>query len=475
MVFSSLEFLFLFLPIFLLIYFLIPSRFRNLILFAGSVVFYSMGTLEKPVYILLIVGSMLVNYLVALGMARFDKCKKLFFILGVIYNFAWLFVFKYSDFMFSGVNEFIAAFLPKVEFRFKMLGLLLPIGISFYTFQSVSYIADVYKGKCEAERSFINLGAYICMFPQLIAGPIVTYASVREQLHAERKFSLVDFSEGIKTFVFGLGLKVILANQLGNLWSTLSTIGYESVSTPLAWLGLIAYTFQIYFDFYGYSLMALGLGKIIGFNFPDNFNHPYISCSMTEFWRRWHITLGSWFREYVYIPLGGSRVSKPRMIFNLFVVWIFTGLWHGASLNFVLWGLVLFLFIMIEKLFLKKYLDKYKWFGHIYMIILIPLSWALFAITDFSQLAVFFGRLFPFITSAESQQLVIYRYDFIKYAKEFGMLLVAGVFFSTEFPYKLLKKYKDSIFETVFLLAAFYIAVYCMYKGLNDPFLYFRF
>ena len=475
MVFSSLEFLFLFLPIFLLVYFLIPSRFRNVILFVGSVVFYSVGTLEKPVYILLIVGSMLVNYLVALGMARFDKCRKLLFALGVIYNFAWLFVFKYSDFIFSGVNEFIAAFLPKVEFRFKMLGLLLPIGISFYTFQSVSYIADVYKGKCEAERSFINLGAYICMFPQLIAGPIVTYTSVREQMHAERKFSLSDFSEGTKTFVLGLGLKVILANQLGNLWSTLSTIGYESVSTPLAWLGLIAYTFQIYFDFFGYSLMAMGLGKILGFDLPENFNHPYISRSMTEFWRRWHITLGSWFREYVYIPLGGSRVSKPRMIFNLFVVWVFTGLWHGASLNFVLWGLVLFLFIMIEKLFLKKYLDKYKWFGHIYMIILIPLSWALFAITDFSQLAEFFGRLFPVMASAESQQLVIFRYDFIKYAKEFGMLLIAGVFFATELPYKLLKKYKDSIFETVFLLAVFYVAVYCMYKGLNDPFLYFRF
>ena len=475
MVFSSLEFLFLFLPIFLLIYFLIPSRFRNIILFVGSIVFYSMGTLEKPVYILLIVGSMLVNYLVALGMARFDKFRKPLFVLGVIYNFAWLFLFKYSDFMFSGVNEFIAAFLPKVEFRFAMLELLLPIGISFYTFQSVSYIADVYKGKCEAERSFINLGAYICMFPQLIAGPIVTYASVREQMHAERKFSLSDFGEGTKTFVLGLGLKVILANQLGNLWSTLSTIGYESVSTPLAWLGLIAYTFQIYFDFFGYSLMAMGLGKMLGFDLPENFNHPYISRSMTEFWRRWHMTLGSWFREYVYIPLGGSRVSKPRMIFNLFVVWVFTGLWHGASLNFVLWGLILFVFIMIEKLFLKNILDKYKWLGHIYMIILIPLSWALFAITDFSQLAVFFGRLFPFMASAGSQQLVIYRYDFIKYAKEFGMLLIAGVFFSTELPYKLLKKYKDSIFETVFLLVVFYIAVYCMYKGLNDPFLYFRF
>ncbi len=475
MVFSSLEFLFLFLPVFLLVYFLIPSKFRNVILFVGSVIFYAVGTLERPIYILLIVGSIFVNYLTALGISHYEKYKKPLFIIGIIYNFAWLFVFKYSDFLFSGVNELIAAVLPKVEFRFGMLELLLPIGISFYTFQSVSYIADVYKGKCEAERSFINLGAYICMFPQLIAGPIVTYDSVKEQLHAERNFSQAALSEGVRTFILGLGLKVIIANQLGNLWSTLSTIGYESVSTPLAWLGLIAYTFQIYFDFFGYSLMAIGLGKMLGFDLPENFNHPYISLSMTEFWRRWHITLGSWFREYVYIPLGGSRSSKPRMIFNLLVVWLFTGLWHGASLNFVLWGFVLFIFIMIEKLFLKNILDKYKWLGHIYMIILIPLSWALFAITDFSQLAVFFGRLFPFLASDESQQLVIYRYDFIKYAKEFGVLLIAGVFFSTEFPYKLLKKYKDTIFETVFLLVIFYIAVYCMYKGLNDPFLYFRF
>lgn len=475
MVFSSLEFLFLFLPVFLLIYFLMPVRFQNVILFVGSVIFYSIGTLECPVYILLIVGSIFVNYMTALGIMRFAKFKKLLFILGIIYNFAWLFVFKYSDFLFSGINALIAAILPKVEFRFGMLGLLLPIGISFYTFQGVSYIADVYNGKCKAERSFINFGAYICMFPQLIAGPIVTYDSVKEQLHADREFSLKHLSDGIKTFIFGLGLKVIIANQLGSLWSTLSNIGYESVSTPLAWLGLFAYTFQIYFDFFGYSLMALGLGKMLGFNLPENFNHPYISLSMTGFWRRWHITLGSWFREYVYIPLGGSRVGKTRMIFNLLVVWLFTGLWHGASLNFVLWGFVLFICIMIEKLYLKKYLDKYKWFGHIYMIILIPLSWALFAITDFSQLAVFFGRLFPFLSSEQSSQLVIYRYDFIKYAKEFGVLLIAAVFFSMEIPYKLLKRYKNTAFETAFLLAIFFAAVYCMYKGLNDPFLYFRF
>lgn len=471
MVFSSLEFIFIFLPAFLFIYFLMPFRFRNFILFIGSLIFYSVGTLEHPSYILLIVMSVLVNYLLALGISR-TKFKRLLLISGIIYNLGWLFVFKYSDFLFSGVNQALDAFFPQTGFRFGMLELLLPVGISFYTFQSISYIADVYKGTCTAEKSFINLGAYICMFPQLIAGPIVTYSSIREQLHTERRFSPEALSDGIKTFIFGLGLKVIIANQLGNLWTALSTIGYESISSPLAWMGLFAYSFQLYFDFFGYSLMAIGLGQIIGFDLPENFRHPYMSLSMTEFWRRWHITLGSWFREYVYIPLGGSRKGKPRLIFNLLAVWLLTGLWHGASLNFVLWGFVLFVFITIEKLWLKSILDTHKWLGHLYMLVLIPLSWALFAITDFSQLATFFGRLFPFFSSAPS---VIYRYDYIKYAKEFGVFLLVSLIFSTTLPYRLLNRYKNTIFETVFLLAVFYFAVYCMYKGLNDPFLYFRF
>ena len=465
MVFSSVLFLFYFLAPLIPLYFFVPQKYKNLLLFIASLFFYGWG---EPVYVFLMIFSAFFNYIIAFPINKYREKSRIPLIISCIVNLGMLGVFKYTDFLISTVNGLFRVNIP-------LANIALPIGISFYTFQALSYCIDVYRGKTKVQKSFVTFGMYLSFFPQLIAGPIVTYASVREQMHAERKFSLSDFGEGTKTFVLGLGLKVILANQLGNLWSTLSTIGYESVSTPLAWLGLIAYTFQIYFDFFGYSLMAMGLGKMLGFDLPENFNHPYISRSMTEFWRRWHMTLGSWFREYVYIPLGGSRVSKPRMIFNLFVVWVFTGLWHGASLNFVLWGLILFVFIMIEKLFLKNILDKYKWLGHIYMIILIPLSWALFAITDFSQLAVFFGRLFPFMASAGSQQLVIYRYDFIKYAKEFGMLLIAGVFFSTELPYKLLKKYKDSIFETVFLLVVFYIAVYCMYKGLNDPFLYFRF
>ncbi len=471
MVFSSLEFIFFFLPAFLLIYFITPWRLRNFVLFIGSMVFYSLGTLDQPEYILLLLLSITVNYSLARAMdGRRRGFRKFLLTIGLIYDFGWLFLFKYADFFLSGVNAVVQAAAPESS-GIQPLGLTLPIGISFYTFQIASYLIDVYRGKFPAERNFIDLGAYISMYPQLIAGPIVTYGQVLDKMK-KRTVSSRAVVSGLQVFIFGLGLKVLLANRVAGLWTALSTIGYESVSTPLAWLGLLGFTFQIYFDFFGYSLMAIGLGRMLGFQFPMNFRHPYLSLSMTEFWRRWHITLGAWFREYVYIPLGGSRRGTGRTIFNLLMVWLLTGLWHGAHLNFLIWGLIIFVFIAIEKLGLKSSLDRRPALGHIYMIFLIPITWAVFQITDLSQLGLFFSRLFPFLPG---ETAAVFAGDFSKYLSEYWYLLLACLLFCTRLPYRLFSKGHDSILGTIFLLAVFWGSVYCMYKGLNDPFLYFRF
>lgn len=471
MVFSSLEFIFIFLPIFLIVYFLAPPNFKNLTLFVGSLLFYAAGTLDHPFYILLIAASVLVNFLIANTLESRKKGRKGWFLLGIFYNFGWLFLFKYADFLFSGINTLFDTLLPQPPFRLPEVHLLLPAGISFYTFQAVSYLCDVYWEKCRAEKSFVKFGTYICMFPQLIAGPIVTYTSVKESLY-HRSCSMENLVHGIQLFIIGLGSKVLLANRIGALWTNLSTIGYDSISTPLAWMGLAAFTFQIYFDFLGYSLMAVGLGNMIGFQLPRNFNEPYRSLSMTEFWRRWHITLGAWFRDYIYIPLGGSRNGMIRTIFNLLIVWLFTGLWHGAGLNFLLWGFVLFLLIAIEKLGLKNILDRYPVIGHLYMTACIPLTWMLFAITDLKQLGIFIGRLFH---RKPLDGAVIFQHDYLKYGKEYGILLVVCILFCTGIPRILYSKIKDSPAEVIFLLAVFWASFYCLYIGLNDPFLYFRF
>lgn len=471
MVFSSLEFIFIFLPVFLLIYFLLPYRFKNNWLFIGSLVFYAYGALDNPLYILLMIGSILVNYLLGLAIQYFQQHRNLWLILGLIYNLGWLFVFKYSYFIFKSFNQIIAHIWPSSTFQLPLVNLLLPIGISFYTFQILSYLIDVYKGTIKAELSLVNLGAYLCMFPQLIAGPIVIYSPVSEQLRY-RKYRLSLFDNGLKDFAIGLGLKVLLANQIGNLWSDISAIGYDSISTPLAWMGIISFSLQIYFDFFGYSLMAVGLGKMLGFQLPQNFDHPYLSLSMTEFWRKWHMTLGGWFREYVYIPLGGNRRGTLLTVRNLLIVWLLTGLWHGASWNFVLWGFTLFLLLIIEKLGPQRFFEKYKFLGHIYMILCIPLTWLIFAITDFSQLSIYFSRLFPFFRNTT---VTVFKYDYLKYGKIYGMLLIVGIVFCTKVPGRAYKKVKNNIFGTAILLIVFWASIYCLYMGLNDPFLYFRF
>jgi alginate O-acetyltransferase complex protein AlgI len=309
------------------------------------------------------------------------------------------------------------------------------------------------------------------MFPQLIAGPIVKYETVAAQLR-NRTHSIKRVEGGLKTFTIGLGYKVLLANQIGGLWKKIGDIGYQSISTKLAWLGIIAFTFQIYFDFCGYSYMAIGLGRIMGFDIPQNFNHPYMSTTMGELWRRWHMTLGNWFKEYVYIPLGGNRVKTSLVVRNFFVVWLFTGVWHGASWNFVIWGMVLFGLIMLERFVIGDFLNKYKIVGHLYMFLVIPLTWLLFAITDFRQLGIYFSRLVPIFPV---KTYAVNSGDFAKFFRIYWKYFVAGTIFSTNIPEKIYKKIKDSYFIVILLLIVFWASVYCMYQGKDDPFLYYTF
>lgn len=473
MVFSSFEFLLWFLPFFLAIYYLTPKKYRNLCLFLFSLIFYAYGAMDQPQYILLILLSVAVNYVLGLLIEHSLSHRKLWLAAGLVYNFGILAIFKYLDFFIENINKALGLFAgsstePSAVFSLPLVNLILPIGISFYTFQIVSYLIDVYRKEVPAETNFINLGTYIIMFPQLIAGPIVKFSDIRKKLH-KRRFQKKIFIDGIKIFIIGLGLKVLLANRIGSLWQDVGSIGYDSISVPLAWMGIAAYSFQIYFDFWGYSLMAIGLGKMIGFSLPVNFNNPYTACSMTDFWRRWHITLGTWFREYVYIPLGGNRKGKFKTYRNLLIVWLLTGFWHGADWNFILWGLLLFVIISIEKMGLGRILEKYKFLGHLYMILLIPLSWLVFAVSDLSSMATYFCRLIGIGGTN------IYASDFIKYGKTYGILLLAGILFSTTIPQKIYGKIKNSVLIIPILAAIVAGTIYCLYMGLNDPFLYFRF
>lgn len=464
MVFSSLKFIFIFLPVFFSIYFVAPKQFKNTVLLIGSLCFYLIGSIHNPEHFAIFLISIIIDYIAALKIEKSKRYKKLILTATVVFHVISLSVFKYSGFALSEISQLI----PNWDFE---TNIVFPIGISFYTFQGLSYVIDVYRGKIKAENSLLNFAVYISMFEQLIAGPIVTYSQVENELQT-RKVSLSSSFKGIGLFIFGLGLKVLLANPLGKMWSQVETIGFESISTPLAWMAIVAFSFQLYFDFFGYSLMAMGLGKMLGFKLPKNFDHPYISLTMTEFWRRWHITLGSWFREYVYIPLGGNRKGKLIQFRNLLIVWLLTGIWHGAGYNFLLWGAVIFIIISLEKLFIGKHLNKYPVIGHLYMLFIIPLTWAIFAIDDMGQLAQFFMRLFPFFGQGVWS---VFRYDYIKYLKMYFPFYIAGFLFSTKFPYKQLKRIKSKTLIWAMLTVIFVASVYCMYIGLDDPFLYFRF
>lgn len=455
MVFSSFDFLIKFLPAFLIVYYasvkFLPKA-RNFVVFLFSMIFYAYGAFKDnhPLYLLLIFASVCVNYFLG-RMLNGQKLRKLWLCIGLVFDFSCLFFFKYTDFVFG-----------------TSLDLALPIGISFYTFQIASYLIDVYRNPDLSEKNFVNLGAYIMMFPQLIAGPIVRFNEVRKAL-TQRKESLALFVDGIKIFVLGLGSKVLIANQVGVVWQDIQMMGYDAITCKLAWLGIIAYSLQIYFDFYGYSLMAIGLGKMIGFEFPTNFNAPYTAVSMTDFWRKWHMTLGSWFKEYVYIPLGGNRKGIARTYLNLFIVWMLTGIWHGADWNFVLWGLLLFILIAVEKAGLGDFMEKHRVIGHIYMIILIPLQWAVFAINGFDNIKMFFycllGHDGPWAWDA----------DFMQYSPVILGIMLLGIILSSKLPQKLYHKFKNSAIMYIVLAIVLAGSVYCLYMGMNDPFLYFRF
>lgn len=387
MVFSSFVFLLAFLLLVLLIYYVCPGKVRNLVLLVASLLFYAWG---EPVYVLIMLFSTVFDYTNGRLIEYFQNKNrpgkaKVVLVIDLVGNLGILGFFKYADFVIGNINSITGAGLT-------LLHIALPIGISFYTFQTMSYTIDVYRKVVPAQHNIVAFATYVTLFPQLIAGPIVQYKTVAAEL-SDRKVTLTDFSEGAFRFTIGLAKKVLLANQIGSLWDTISQLHQMSAAT--AWLGAIAYSFQIYFDFSGYSDMAIGLGKMFGFHFLENFNFPYMSKTITEFWRRWHISLSSWFREYVYIPLGGNRKGMGRQLFNIMVVWMLTGLWHGANWNFVLWGVYYGILLMIEKLFLLKWLKKAPaWIGHIYSMFLVVIGWTIFAQTDMSQLGRYLKTMF---------------------------------------------------------------------------------
>ena len=372
MVFSSVVFLFRFLPLFFILYYLLPGRMKNVLLFLGSLFFYAWG---EPVYVVLMLFSTLVDYTHGRMLERFrgKRGAKCILFSSVLINLALLCFFKYADFLIQVVNTVWRSNIP-------LLNLPLPIGISFYTFHTMSYTIDVYRGEAKVQRNLLDFGVYVTMFPQLIAGPIVKYRDVEARIH-QRRISLTAVASGMKRFCIGLGKKVLLANQIGALWVLVSGRNLREISVLTAWVGILAFAFQIYFDFSGYSDMAIGLGEMLGFYFPDNFRYPYISASVTEFWRRWHISLGSWFREYVYIPLGGNRRGLPRQLFNILIVWLLTGIWHGAGWNFMLWGLWFAFALILEKLFLGKLLAWLpRGIGIFYTMLVVVAGWVLFAL-----------------------------------------------------------------------------------------------
>ncbi len=466
MVFSSTVFLLLFLPLVAILYYLCPRKGRNVVLLLASLLFYGWG---EPKYILIMLFSTVFDYCNGLGIGYFRRHNrewgaKAVLILSVVGNLGILGFFKYTDFAIANINSLLSQGIPA-------LGLALPIGISFYTFQTMSYTIDVYRGQVASQRNIVDFAAYVTLFPQLIAGPIVQYKTVEHQLHA-RQENWLEASRGMQRFVIGLGKKVLIANQAGAIWETISAMPQPSALT--AWLGAIAFTFQIYFDFSGYSDMAIGLGHLFGFTFLENFRYPYESRSVTEFWRRWHISLGTWFREYVYIPLGGNRKGMARQILNLAIVWFLTGLWHGASWNFVLWGVYYAVLLIAEKTFLLRWLERIpRVFGHIYTCLCFVMGWVLFAITDFAQLGAYVSHMFT-ARFADGTALYLLRSN--------AVLLVLALIGSTTLPVKAWEKLSGRVSEgaavalrTVGVTVILLLSIAFLVGDSYNPFLYFRF
>lgn len=458
MVFSSILFVFYFLPITLGLYYLTPIKYRNLTLLICSLFFYSWGEVR---YFPLIVGSIVFEYIIVRVMEHYKHSRgvqKGLLIFSIVINLGLLGLFKYADFIIINLNRFFGLGL-------STLNLVLPLGISFYTFQKISYTFDYYKGDTEMEPNLIDFAAYVVLFPQLIAGPIVRYVEVAKELKS-RSVTYEDMSSGIKTFILGLGGKVLIANNVGALWNEMADLGYENLSTGLAWVGILGFALQIYFDFSGYSLMAIGMGRMMGFNFPDNFDYPYISRSFTEFWRRWHMTLGSWIRDYIYFPLGGSRRGRARTVLNLLVCWFATGLWHGADWNFVLWGLMFFLLISIEKGGFLRFLNSHAILSRLYFFPILMFSWAVFAESDFGRMGLLISRLF--VPSGGISP--------VYFLRNYGVILIIGIVLSTP----ALKKPAARLARSPYAAAALYgfillLSVAYLVDSTYNPFLYFRF
>ena len=464
MVFSSLTFLFAYLPIVLAVYYLVPMRWRNLVLLLVSLFFYGWG---EPVYVLVMIFSILMNWIFGNFISRYrdsDRKKAKHFLVGcIVVNLALLGFFKYWDFFASNLNH-LGLSLP-------ILRLSLPIGISFYTFQTMSYPIDLYRKQTDPQKSLVSFGAYVCMFPQLIAGPIVRYVDVAKQLD-HRTLSRQSFYDGTRRFIVGLCKKVLLANNAGQVFETISHLPVCERSVLTAWLGIILYAFQIYFDFSGYSDMAIGLGKMLGFDFPENFNYPYISDSITEFWRRWHMTLSFWFRDYVYIPLGGNRHGLKRQLINIMIVWLLTGFWHGASWNFVLWGVYYGVILIMEKLFLLKWLKKSPgWVRHVYTIFVFLIGWVLFAFTDLNAIGGYLSSLF-----FASGVLADGRAWF--YLRDNMVLLIVSTIACTpsaKTGWNILNTEKGEVLVPVLTVAGLAVCTAFIVDASYNPFLYFRF
>ena len=464
MVFSSLVFLFAYLPITLLIYYLVPRQGRNIFLFIINLIFYGWG---EPKLVLLMVFNIFFNYMGGWLVDKYRqdaKKKKLFLILTCILDIGILAVFKYTGMITDTLNLLPFLNIPSLEIS-------LPIGISFYTFQTMSYVIDVYRDDAPVSKSFINFGTYVALFPQLIAGPIVRYKDVAYQL-THRRETLEQFTTGVKLFMVGLGKKVLIANQMGNLTASVFATTDEN-GVLGTWVGIIAYTFQIYFDFSGYSDMACGLGNMLGFEFLKNFNYPYISKSITDFWRRWHISLSTWFKEYVYIPLGGNRKGKKRQIINLLIVWGLTGLWHGASWNFLLWGLYFGILLILEKFVLKKFLDKLpSAIQHIYTLFIVAIGWGIFYFTDIKELGAFFTDLFNFGNGLIGSQALTLLLSYLP-------ILLAAAIASTPLASNLYNRLKDTkliwIAEVLFCMIILAVSTASLVNQSYNPFLYFRF
>ncbi len=452
MVFSSLSFLCLFLPLTLGLYYLCPRKGRNTVLLLASLVFYAWG---EPKYVVLMLLSIVVNYVFGLLLGR--NKSKLWLILSVVFNIGILGIFKYADLLIRTTNALLRSDL-------KLLELALPIGISFYTFQAMSYTIDVYRGKVSVQRNLLDFGAYIAMFPQLIAGPIVRYSDIEERLK-DRRVTAEDFAAGLMRFSVGLAKKVFLANQLGKLWTMAS--GLSRPSALMSWMGAVAFMFQIYFDFSGYSDMAIGLGELFGFRFPENFRYPYSAVSITDFWRRWHISLSTWFREYLYIPLGGNKKGLLRQVVNLLIVWGLTGLWHGAEWNFLLWGLYYSLLLVLEKLFLLRRLERIPAvFGRIYTLIAVLFGWVLFACAP--------GSLIGYVSAMFGKNGAVSSMD-VYYLLKYAVLSVVAVIGCTELPRRISEKipsfWPKAIGSTVLIVISMMLLIGDTY----NPFLYFRF